>query len=749
MTEVTPHPECPFSPKSFELLDEFKKSSNKDFYPLHQEELNEYIEKPLHSIYLHVVAQLTGEIIKQLKIDTNTQLKAEKSGLEYNLYHQTSTKRSDARLFINLAPSNNQEADFRFGLFIPNHSDDKPRFIKNVQSSKMKEIVLNNTNMIDNDCTFHYYSNTTISKINFLADWLRLVSRQNSKTKNIQVSTHLKPNEILVNSQEELVLKIKKTLECVYTLFIVGACDSPEKEIKSYLNPKVSKSLSKHYLKKGCDYYDENKFEEAIHQFDLALEETPNCHLTYILRILSEEEVGDIDGVITDYSQLLFIEPQKFNYYDSRGSCYRKQDSFYEAIQDYNQAIQINPEYGLAYYHRGSAYLEFDHKSKAEVTQLYKCLFKSFSFLWLELGIKILTLIIFFKKLDVKQEAIEDLRTALNLFEKEEDVENYEQAQRLLNTIHPDYCEPELLVIYQNICSQKLQISDNILRRYHLALKTRKFVILSGISGTGKTWLTKAYAEAIDAKYLLVPVAPNWTTNEDLLGYFNPIDKEYYHTEFSKFLEQAAEEYEKAKADKHIPKPYHLVLDEMNLARVEYYFAKFLSKIEVRMREEVTQIELAPGKEVLLPPNLYFIGTVNVDETTHSFADKIYDRAQMIELEINRDDLEKYLGDVEFREILLEIWDSLHEIAPFAFRTIDEINTYVREAKLLGVSQNDALDEQLLQKILPKLKGADDRVGNALKTFTEIAEKYKFNLSLAKANKMLATFEQHGFTTYF
>ena len=208
-------------------------------------------------------------------------------------------------------------------------------------------------------------------------------------------------------------------------------------------------------------------------------------------------------------------------------------------------------------------------------------------------------------------------------------------------------------------------------------------------------------------------------------------------------------EYEKAKADKHTPRPYHLVLDEMNLARVEYYFAKFLSKIEVRMREEITQIELAPGKEVLLPPNLYFIGTVNVDETTHSFADKIYDRAQMIELEINRGDLEKYLREVEFREILLEIWDSLHETAHFAFRTIDEIKTYVREAKLLGVSQKDALDEQLLQKILPKLKGADDRVGNTLKTFTEIAEKNQFNLSLAKANKMLAIFEQHGFTSYF
>ncbi|MEH1928799.1 hypothetical protein [Nostoc sp.] len=234
-----------------------------------------------------------------------------------------------------------------------------------------------------------------------------------------------------------------------------------------------------------------------------------------------------------------------------------------------------------------------------------------------------------------------------------------------------------------------------------------------------------------------------------MLGYFNPIDKDYHHTEFSHFLEQAAEEYEKAKADKHAPIPYYLVLDEMNLARVEYYFAKFLSVMEVRMREGETEIELAPGKKVLLPPNLYFIGTVNVDETTHNFADKIYDRAQMIELEINRDDLKTYLGEVEYQEILMQIWDTLHEVAPFAFRTIDEIKTYVTEADVLGVPWKDALDEQLLQKILPKLKGADDRVGEALKAFIEIAKINEFNLSLAKAAKMRATFEQHGFTSYF
>lgn len=311
------------------------------------------------------------------------------------------------------------------------------------------------------------------------------------------------------------------------------------------------------------------------------------------------------------------------------------------------------------------------------------------------------------------------------------------------------YSEPSFTEVCQKVHSRGLRISDSTLRRYHLALKTRKFIIISGISGTGKTWLSKAYAEAVEAEYLLVPVAPNWTTNEDLLGYLSPIDNKYHDTDFSTFLKNAEDEYQQAQSEKRTPIPYHLVLDEMNLARVEYYFAKFLSAMEVRMREGVTQIQLASEKQVLLPPNLYFIGTVNVDETTYSFADKVYDRAQLIELEVPRQDLYEHLGEAPYREILMQIWDEVHTVAPFAFRVLDEIKTYVKEAEALDVSWQDALDEQLLQKILPKLKGADDRVGVALKAFVDIVKDKDFPLSHKKATKMLETFNQHGFTSYF
>jgi hypothetical protein len=311
-----------------------------------------------------------------------------------------------------------------------------------------------------------------------------------------------------------------------------------------------------------------------------------------------------------------------------------------------------------------------------------------------------------------------------------------------------DYAEPGFDEIKQRVEAQKIRLETRTLRRYHLALKTRGFVILSGISGTGKTWLSSVYATAVGAEYLLVPVAPNWNTNEDLLGYFNPITERYHDTPFSRFLRRAADEYARASASGRAPRPYHLVLDEMNLARVEYYFAKFLSAMEVRARREDARLELAPGEMISLPPNLYFVGTVNIDETTHGFADKVYDRAQLIELGASRDALLEQMEERLYAEVVMAVWDAVHQVAPFAFRVLVEIGAYVDKAAELGASWEEALDEQLLQKVLPKMKGVDPRLGGALARFEELTE-VDFPLSHAKAQLMRIGFQQHGFASYF
>jgi hypothetical protein len=313
-----------------------------------------------------------------------------------------------------------------------------------------------------------------------------------------------------------------------------------------------------------------------------------------------------------------------------------------------------------------------------------------------------------------------------------------------------EYTEPVFSDICQAILDQGMHIDEQTLRRYHLALKTRGFVILSGVSGTGKTWLTEAYADAVGAKYLLVPVAPNWTTNEDLLGYVDPLnDSLYHHTSFSFFLEDAAQEHEQAWSEGRRSKPYHLVLDEMNLARVEYYFAKFLSAMEVRARSSATPIDLGAQKVINLYPNLFFIGTINVDETTHGFADKIYDRAQLIELTASRDALKAFIDGELYDDLLMAVWDAVHEVAPFAFRVLDEVKVYVTTARSLGHEWEEALDEQILQKILPKCKGADLRIGDTLKKLEDLLPADIYPLSRAKVQRMLEGFEHYGFASYF
>ena len=309
------------------------------------------------------------------------------------------------------------------------------------------------------------------------------------------------------------------------------------------------------------------------------------------------------------------------------------------------------------------------------------------------------------------------------------------------------YIEPDLETIRSRIESEGLVIDDRTLRRFHLSLRSRGFVILSGISGTGKTWLAQAYARAAEGRELLVPVAPNWTTNEDILGYLNPISGAYHDTLFSKFLREAALEWELSVAGKREPVPHYLVLDEMNLARVEYYFATFLSALEVRQRHETASVQL--GEEaVLLTPNLRFVGTVNVDETTHGFADKVYDRAQLIELEAPREAIQRHLADSPLAEPLLAAWDALHEVAPFAFRVIDDIKNYVDAAKVLGVEVEAALDEQMLQKLLPKVHGIDPRIEQALTGFIEQCGD-RFPLSSDKACRMRMRFYEHGSASYF
>jgi len=282
-----------------------------------------------------------------------------------------------------------------------------------------------------------------------------------------------------------------------------------------------------------------------------------------------------------------------------------------------------------------------------------------------------------------------------------------------------------------------------------LSLKTKPFVIISGISGTGKTKIVQWFAESIGAteengQFSLIPVRPDWNDGSDLLGYVD-IKGDFKEGPLTKVLKRAEE---------NPTLPYFVLLDEMNLARVEYYFSDMLSVMESRRWQDgkiVTSKLLSDeigNKTVTLPPNIYIIGTVNMDETTHPFSKKVLDRANTIEFnEVNLsflsflNDLEEsdrielrnemltgnylYLKDVykEHSSIveaatneLVKINDILKPIgAHIGYRVRDEICFYLaynEEGSLLSFEQ--AFDRCVLQKILPRISGSDYRVQSVL-----------------------------------
>jgi MoxR-like ATPase len=288
--------------------------------------------------------------------------------------------------------------------------------------------------------------------------------------------------------------------------------------------------------------------------------------------------------------------------------------------------------------------------------------------------------------------------------------------------------------IAQRIQARGLALPADTLRAYHLALQTKPLVILPGISGTGKTRLTRLYADVVhgvaegepNPHYLLVAVQPDWHNARDLLGYYNALTATFHATPLMRFILRAAAEPDA---------PHFVCLDEMNLARPEYYLAPILSAIEtddrlIDLGAPAPSVATTTGELIQnplrLPRNLAITGTVNVDESTHPLSDKLVDRANVIEL---RDvDLQAFRaswrGPVD--PGAWELIGAIHAIVaragqPFGYRAVREMLEYLeRAAGVLAPAR--ALDQQLKQKILPKLRGEESaRLRRALTDLLALA----------------------------
>ncbi len=236
---------------------------------------------------------------------------------------------------------------------------------------------------------------------------------------------------------------------------------------------------------------------------------------------------------------------------------------------------------------------------------------------------------------------------------------------------------PELCANFRNFAASKLKLyyKEDMIRIFISALASTKLVILQGISGTGKTSLAYAWGKFLKHSSCVASVQPSWRDRTDMFGYFNEFTKKFNETEMLKEMYKAG----------YCDEIFTVILDEMNLSRVEYYFAEMLSILEMPNRNEWI-IELVPNSwktdpkfitegKLKVPPNMWYIGTINNDDSTFAVTDKVYDRAMPIDINdkgVPFDPIETEAQDINFSYVD-ELFRKAMEDNPISQETLDKI----------------------------------------------------------------------------
>ncbi len=244
-----------------------------------------------------------------------------------------------------------------------------------------------------------------------------------------------------------------------------------------------------------------------------------------------------------------------------------------------------------------------------------------------------------------------------------------------------EFCE-----LFRNYSASKLKLyyDLDLIRLFVAALASNKLIILEGISGTGKTSLAYAFGSLIDNETTVASVQPSWRDSTEIFGYFNEFTKRFNETEI------LAKMYEAQYTDEI----YITLLDEMNISRVEYYFAEMLSVLELPNKKdwivelvpnvwEHDPIKLDEGK-LKVPENMWYIGTINNDDSTFMITDKVYDRAMPIAIDTKAEafdapEVEPFKVSYKYLDNLFAKASKEHAVSDETLAKINEMDHYVIE----------------------------------------------------------------------
>ena len=329
----------------------------------------------------------------------------------------------------------------------------------------------------------------------------------------------------------------------------------------------------------------------------------------------------------------------------------------------------------------------------------------------------------------------------------------------------------------EHLKKKALYYPERIQLAFHTSLKAahiNPLVVLAGVSGTGKSALPMAYAEALGMNFISLAVQPGWSGPQDLLGFYNYLERKYKATELARSLAQmsrfSAEDLPKLDIKSRKEQMLLLLLDEMNLARIEYYFSDFLSRLEQRRGRKIEDAQrrreislwvdagsLPEGElpRTIFPDfNVLFVGTMNEDESTQTLSDKVIDRANVLrfgapkELQaahaftvspssefLPRAKWEEWVtpfdgnGFDEEKLVLAKLNQTLETINhPFGHRVFRAILDYLtnypgaKQEASVGPRRRNALSDQIEQKIVPKLRGLDTQDDTASRCLDQIAQ---------------------------